>query len=94
MGYQAWLTGQCVTYGLLSRRDDERVVLLARSQNSQTKSSVHGRIIGSFRPGRFEPVAVSQAGEAGVVRRIGGPISAAAIPDMASANAERSRAAR
>jgi hypothetical protein len=53
-----------------------------------------GRIIASFPPGRFEPVAVSQADEAGVVRRIGGPISAAAIPDMASANAERSRPAR
>jgi hypothetical protein len=49
---------------------------------------------GSSRPGRFEPAASSQADEAGVVRRIGGPISAAAIPDRASANAERSRAAR
>ena len=78
MSNQAWLTGQCVTYGL--------------SQPAMT--SVHGRIIGSFRPGGFEPVTVSQAGEAGVVRRIGGPISAAAIPDMASVNAERSRAAR
>ena len=30
-------------------------------------TSVQGRIIGSFPPGRFEPVVVSQAGEAGVV---------------------------
>ena len=79
MSNQAWLAGQCVTCGLFSAR---------------VMTSVHGRIIGSFWPGRFEPVAVSQAGEAGVVRRIGGPISAAAIPDRASANAGRSRAAR
>ena len=62
--------------------------------SARAMTRVHGRIIGSFRPGRFEPVVISQVGEAGVVRRIGGPISAAAIPDMASANAGRSRAAR
>lgn len=62
--------------------------------SARVMTSVHGRIIGSFRPGRFEPVAVAQADEAGVVRRIGGPISAAAIPDIASANAGRSRPAR
>ena len=72
----------------------DRSVRNLRPFSARAMTSVHGRIIGSFRPGRFEPMVISQAGEAGVVRRIGGPISAAAIPDMASANAGRSRAAR
>ena len=45
-------------------------------------------------PGVSRLAAVSQADEAGGVRRTGGPISAAAIPAMASANAGRSRSAR